>query len=134
MLMGSFPRKTRCCLSTLMTSRSSVISLTVRVLGTLTSIPDCSTGAVTMKIISSTRTTSTSGVTLMSEIEDCVRPLEAVKAITFAPPEPQAATAPQRSASPAQNHHPAPQTPEWNSPASCTQSLQESPPPIPPQL
>ena len=66
----------------LMTMRSSVISLTVRVLGTLTSMPDCNTGAVTMKMISSTSTTSTSGVTLMSEIELCVRPLELVKAIS----------------------------------------------------
>ena len=47
MLIASLPQKTRCCLSTLITSRSSVISLTVRVLGTLTSIPDCNTGAVT---------------------------------------------------------------------------------------
>ena len=69
MLMGSLPRNTRCCLLMLTTSRSSVISFTVRVLGTLTSMPDCSTGAVTMKMISSTRTTSTSGVMLISERE-----------------------------------------------------------------
>ena len=53
----------------LITRRSSVISFTDRVLGTLTSMPDCSTGAVTMKMISSTSTTSTSGVMLMSERE-----------------------------------------------------------------
>ena len=49
-------------------------------------MPDCSTGAVTMKMISSTSTTSTSGVMLMSEREVWVRPLAAVKAITAAPP------------------------------------------------
>src|SRR5580698_11302854 len=80
MLMGSFPRKTFCDLSMLITSRSSVISLTVRVCGTLTSIPDCSTGAVTMKMISSTRTTSTSGVMLISASEVRVCPVLAVKA------------------------------------------------------
>ena len=74
-LTGSLPRKTLCCLSMVMTSRSSVISFTVRVLGTLTSMPDCRTGAVTMKMISSTSTTSTSGVILMSASEVCVRPL-----------------------------------------------------------
>src|SRR5213592_2086447 len=63
--IGSLPRKTRCCLSILITRRSSVISFTVRVLGTATSIPDCRTGAVTMKMMSKTRTTSTSGVILM---------------------------------------------------------------------
>ena len=68
-----------------MTSRSSVISLTVRVWGTLTSIPDCSIGAVTMKMMSSTRTTSTRGVMLMSASAVCVRPLAEVKAISAAP-------------------------------------------------
>src|SRR5271163_137128 len=63
-----------------MTNRSSVISFTVRVLGTLTSMPDCSTGAVTMKMISSTRTTSTSGVMLISASEVRVWPVLAVKA------------------------------------------------------
>src|ERR1700686_5827904 len=62
------------------TVRSSVISLTVLVFGTLTSIPDCSTGAVTMKIISSTSTTSTSGVMLISASEVRVWPELAVKA------------------------------------------------------
>src|ERR1700739_557408 len=62
------------------TRRSSVICFTVRVLGTLTSIPDCSTGAVTMKMISSTSTTSTSGVMLISASEVRVWPLLAVKA------------------------------------------------------
>src|SRR5271167_699107 len=80
MLTGSLPRKTRCCLSMLMTSRSSVISLTLRVFGTETSIPDCSTGAVTMKMINSTSTTSTSGVMLISASEVRVWPLLAVKA------------------------------------------------------
>ena len=58
---GVVAQKTRCCLLMLITRRSSVISFTVRVLGTLTSMPDCSTGAVTMKMISRTNTTSTSG-------------------------------------------------------------------------
>ena len=40
-----------------------------------------------MKIIRSTRTTSTRGVMLISEREVWVRPLEAVKAITAAPPD-----------------------------------------------
>src|SRR5205807_4280711 len=79
MLMGSLPRKTFCDLSMLITRRSSVISFTVRVWGTLTSIPDCNIGAVTMKIISSTRTTSTKGVTLMSASAVWVRPLVEVR-------------------------------------------------------
>src|SRR5579859_6749415 len=62
------------------TRRCSVISLTVRVLGMLTSMPDCNTGAVIMKITRSTSTTSTSGVMLMSASEDCVLPLLVVKA------------------------------------------------------
>ena len=74
MLIASLPRNTRCCLSMEITSRSSVISLTVFVFGTETSMPDCSTGAVIMKMISSTSTTSTSGVTLISASELCVRP------------------------------------------------------------
>src|SRR3974390_158886 len=57
------------------TRRCSVISRTVRVLGTDTSMPDCSTGAVIMKITSSTSTTSTSGVMLISASEVWVRPL-----------------------------------------------------------
>ncbi len=40
--------------------------VTERVWGTWTSIPDCSTGAVSMKMMSSTSTTSTSGVMLIS--------------------------------------------------------------------
>src|SRR3972149_6655935 len=55
------------------TRRSSAMALTVLVLGSSTSIPDCSTGAVIMKIISSTSTTSTSGVMLMSWRELDVR-------------------------------------------------------------
>src|ERR1700728_3058224 len=62
------------------TSRCCVISLTLRVFGTDTSIPDCSTGAVTMKMISSTRATSTSGVILISASEVRVCPELAVKA------------------------------------------------------
>ena len=48
------------------TMRCSVISRTVLVFGTLTWMPDCSTGAVSMKMTSSTSTTSTSGVILIS--------------------------------------------------------------------
>src|ERR1022692_4144501 len=62
------------------TTRCSVISLIVRVLGTDTSIPDCNTGAVIMKMISSTSTTSTSGVTLISASEVRVWPVLPVKA------------------------------------------------------
>jgi hypothetical protein len=45
------------------------MALTVLVLGNSTSMPDCNTGAVIMKMISSTSTTSTKGVTLMSDSE-----------------------------------------------------------------
>src|SRR5271168_2221665 len=62
------------------TIRCWVISFTLRVFGTETSIPDCSTGAVTMKMMSSTSTTSTSGVMLISASEVRVWPLLAVKA------------------------------------------------------
>src|ERR1700723_579209 len=62
------------------TRRCCVISFTLRVFGTETSMPDCSTGAVTMKMISSTRTTSTSGVMLISASEVRVWPELAVKA------------------------------------------------------
>src|SRR5450755_107669 len=62
------------------TMRCWVISFTLRVLGTETSIPDCSTGAVTMKMMSRTRTTSTSGVMLISAREVRVWPVLAVKA------------------------------------------------------
>src|ERR1017187_5587469 len=67
------------------TRRCSVISLTVRVLGTETSIPDCNTGAVIMKMTSNTRTTSTSGVMLISASEERVWPLLLVKATVHLP-------------------------------------------------
>src|ERR1035437_6477862 len=67
------------------TSRCSVISFTVRVLGTATSIPDCNTGAVIMKITSSTSTTSTSGVMLISASDVRVWPLLLVKATVHLP-------------------------------------------------
>src|ERR1700761_6546375 len=79
-LTGLSPRKTFCLLSIVSTSRCCVISFTLRVFGTDTSMPDCSTGAVTMKMISSTRTTSTSGVMLISASEVRVWPVLAVKA------------------------------------------------------
>jgi hypothetical protein len=44
-------------------------------------MPDCKIGAVSMKMISNTRTTSTSGVMLMSAIADLVRPFESLNAI-----------------------------------------------------
>ena len=69
MFTGSFPRNRRCPRSMLTTSLSWEISLTVRVCGTSRSIPDWRTGAVNMKIIRRTRSTSTKGVTLMSESE-----------------------------------------------------------------
>src|SRR5271165_4577727 len=62
------------------TMRCSVISLTVLVLGTATSMPDCRTGAVSMNMTSSTSTTSTSGVILISARAVCVWPLLLVKA------------------------------------------------------
>src|ERR1700754_1136821 len=62
------------------TRRCWVISFTLRVFGTDTSMPDCRTGAVTMKMMSSTSTTSTSGVMLISASEVRVWPVLAVKA------------------------------------------------------
>src|ERR1035438_4841951 len=67
------------------TSRCSVISFTDRVLGRATSIPDCKTGAVIKKIISSTSTTSTSGVMLISASEVRVWPLLFEKATVHLP-------------------------------------------------
>src|SRR5258707_9638410 len=62
----------RWALSTVTTRRSWLISLTVRVLGTSTSMPDWRMGAVIMKMMSKTRTTSTKGTMLISESEVCV--------------------------------------------------------------
>src|SRR5439155_25164313 len=62
----------RWALSTVTTRRSWLISFTVRVLGTSTSMPDWRMGAVIMKMMSSTRTTSTNGTMLISESEVCV--------------------------------------------------------------
>src|SRR5271165_4656588 len=62
------------------TRRCSVISFTVRVFGTETSMPDCNTGAVIMKMTSRTSTTSTSGVMLISASELRVWPVLLVKA------------------------------------------------------
>src|SRR5437660_2649292 len=62
----------RWALSTVTTRRSWLISLTVRVLGTSTSMPDCRMGAVIIKMMSSTSTTSTNGTMLISESEVCV--------------------------------------------------------------
>src|SRR5450755_2269161 len=67
------------------TVRCSVSWLTERVCGTATSMPDCSTGAVIMKMMSSTSTTSTSGVMLISASEDCVLPWLLVKATSGLP-------------------------------------------------
>src|SRR6202034_4730647 len=79
-LTGLSPRKTFCSRSMVSTVRCWVISFTLRVFGTETSMPDCSTGAVTMKMMSNTRTTSTSGVILISASEVRVWPVLAVKA------------------------------------------------------
>src|ERR1700674_607539 len=62
----------RCALSTVTTRRSWFISFTVRVFGTSTSMPDCRIGAVIIKMMSNTRTTSMKGTMLMSESEVCV--------------------------------------------------------------
>src|SRR6185437_15187903 len=48
-------------------------------------MPDCSTGAVTIKMISSTSTISTKGVMLISDSEVSVRPLLVVNAISALP-------------------------------------------------
>src|SRR5271169_5925261 len=63
------------------TTFSADTTLTVLVLGRSTSIPDSRMGAVSIKIISSTNTTSTNGVTLISESEVWVRPFGVEKAI-----------------------------------------------------
>src|SRR5512146_2582190 len=63
------------------TTRSVSTTFTVLVLGKSTSIPDCSSGAVTIKITRSTSITSTKGVTLISAIDVWVVPLGVVKAI-----------------------------------------------------
>src|SRR6266568_5595824 len=83
MFTGLSPRNTCWSRSIVNTNLCSVISFTVRVFGTATSIPDCSTGAVIMKITSSTSTTSTSGVMLMSARDERVWPLLLVKATLY---------------------------------------------------
>src|SRR5215475_4331804 len=50
----------------------SLISLTVLVLGTSSSMPDCRIGAVIMKMISKTRTMSMNGTMLISDSDDWV--------------------------------------------------------------
>src|SRR5258708_19950841 len=62
----------RWALSRVTTSRSWLMSLTVRVLGTSTSMPDWRMGAVIMKMMSRTSTTPTQGTMLISESEVCV--------------------------------------------------------------
>src|SRR5579864_6925813 len=62
----------RWVLSMVTTRRSSLMARTVRVLGTSTSMPDWRIGAVIMKMMSRTRTTSMNGTMLMSESEVCV--------------------------------------------------------------
>src|SRR5260370_4381334 len=61
-----------CALSRVTERRYWVRSFTVRVLGTSTSMPDWRIGAVIMKMMSSTRTTSTKGTMLISESDVCV--------------------------------------------------------------
>src|SRR5215467_5809564 len=72
MFTGSFPINTFCFLSTVTTIFCSTSSRTVLVFGTSTSIPDCKIGAVIMKIISSTSTTSMNGIMLISDSVVCV--------------------------------------------------------------
>src|SRR5271155_6131508 len=79
-LTGLSSRKTFWSLSMVTTRCCSVSWLTERVLGMATSMPDCRTGAVSMKITSSTSTTSTSGVMLISASAVCVWPFLFVKA------------------------------------------------------
>src|SRR5277367_3404783 len=62
----------RCALSTVITRCCSVIWWTVLVLGTSTSMPDCRMGAVIMKMMSRTSTTSMNGTMLISESDVCV--------------------------------------------------------------
>src|SRR4029077_13372755 len=69
------------------TWRTSVSSFTVLVLGTSTSIPDCRIGAVIMKIIRSTSTTSMKGTMLMSasvvSVPRCVCGMACLEALLF---------------------------------------------------
>src|ERR1700722_4868923 len=67
-------RKTFWSLSMVTTMCCSVSWLTERVLGMATSMPDCRTGAVSMKMSSRTNTTSTKGVMLISASAVWVRP------------------------------------------------------------
>src|SRR5208282_5684626 len=55
-----------------MTRRTSLISLAELVAGTSTSMPDWRIGAVIMKMMRSTRTTSMNGTMLISESDVCV--------------------------------------------------------------
>src|SRR5437773_2289105 len=61
-----------CFLSMLTTTFCSFTSLTVLVLGTSSSMPDCRIGAVIMKMISRTRTMSMNGTMLISDSDDWV--------------------------------------------------------------
>src|SRR5262249_5964430 len=69
-----YPTYINWLLSTVITRRCSEIYFTVLVLGTSTSIPDCKIGAVIIKMIKSTRTTSMNGTILISDSDDCVFP------------------------------------------------------------
>src|SRR5579863_7051896 len=69
MFTGLSFKYTRCARSMVTTMRICVSSFTVFVFGTSTSMPDCRIGAVIMKMISSTSTTSTNGTILISERE-----------------------------------------------------------------
>src|SRR5579871_827305 len=67
MFTGLSFRYTRWPRSSVTTMRASVSSFTVFVFGTSTSMPDCKIGAVIMKMMSNTSTTSMNGTMLISE-------------------------------------------------------------------
>src|SRR5262245_55707963 len=66
-------------------SFSSASSRTTWVFGTFTSIPDWITGAVTIKMMSNTRTISMKGIMLISASDVCVLPSRVVIAIRLRP-------------------------------------------------
>src|SRR5262249_40052074 len=78
---ASFWRYNFCSLSMETISFSSASSRTTWVFGTFTSIPDWITGAVTIKIMSNTRTISMKGTMLISANVVCVLPSRVVIAI-----------------------------------------------------
>src|SRR2546430_5949081 len=76
---GLFCRNTVCFLSTETASFSSAISRKAWVFGTFTWIPDWMTGAVTIKMMSRTRTMSMNGIMLISASVVWVLPSRVVR-------------------------------------------------------